>query len=237
MLKVNEKFKFNLQLFAEEEQNEPEDNKGGKGAPTYKNEEEEKAPFAIFPDQESFMARVKREAKKLNSNSQKEFLTSLGVESAEDLQSILADHKKRKDNEKSELDKAIELANAEKLKNATLQAQFESQLKDNAVKEVASTLGVSRDKLGRFTKLVDTNSISIADGKVDTDTLKDDIQTILDEFPEFKGITPVPKGGTDIGGEDKDKGKKKLTIEDIKNMTTAEIQANMKEVMEVLGSK
>ena len=242
MLKGKLKRLFDLQIFAEDgEVGNPEggnsDNGGVNPNSTLNNEGNKEAkPFAVFPDEKSFMARVNREAKKISGQAQKDFLNSLGVKSAETLQSILADYNARKENEKSDLQKATERISKLEQENTELQAKIVNGLKHSTVKNLASELGVETQRIDRFIKLVDMNNIEVNNGSIDIDAVKDSLITILDEFPEFKGITSVKTGGgNDFGGDNG--GSKKITMEDIKKMSTQEIQENWEEVEKVLNSQ
>lgn len=244
MLKGKFKRLFDLQIFAEDgEAGNPEGGSqpnGGESTDPQGGSNPDNGtgakPFAVFPDEKSFMARVNREAKKLSGQAQKDFLNSLGVESAETLQSILADYNARKENEKSDLQKATERMSKLEQENAELQAKIVNGLKNSTVRNLASELGVETQRIDRFMKLVDMNSIEVNNGSIDIDAVKDSLVTILDEFPEFKGITSVKTGGgNDFGGDNG--GSKKITIEDIKKMSTQEIQENWEEVEKVLNSQ
>lgn len=245
MLKGKLKRLFDLQIFAEDgeagnpEGGIPDNGNGGANpnpTPNGGANNGEVKPFAVFPDEKSFMARVNREAKKLSGQAQKDFLNSLGVESAETLQSILADYNAIKENEKSDLQKATERISKLEQENAELQAKIVNGLKHSTIKNLASELGVESKRIERFMKLIDMDSIEVQNGSIDTDAVKDTLVTILDEFPEFKGITSVQTGGgNDFGGDNG--GSKKFTMEDIRKMSTQEIQDNWEEVEKVLNSQ
>lgn len=228
---------FNLQMFNEEN---PEGGSEGnpEGGDTPKDNEatsskEKSKPFAIFPDEASFMSRLKREAKKMSENNQKELFSKLGVDSFETLQAIITEHNTKLENEKTELQKAQE--KAQKLETAyqELLAKLENNTKIDTVKSIATELGVDEKRIARFMKLVDMNMIKIEDGAVtNLEAVKQSMSEILDEFPEFKGIESKGNLGGDFGGDNKDKTK--LTMEDVKKMTTQQIQDNWAEVQKLL---
>ena len=230
---------FNLQLFTEGEEGNGDlgDPKGDEGKESEGKEGDglDTQPFAIFPDKASFMLRVSREAKKLSGQAQKDFLDSMGIESAESLKDILTDYNAKKEKEQTESDKTNAKLLKLQLENTDLQNKITTKMKHSAVKDIAGELGVETKRIARFMKLVDMDTIEIENGVVDTNTIKESLVTILDEFPEFKGIQSPGKAGNDFSGDQKDD--KKLTIEDIKKMSTKQIQENWEEVSKVLNSQ
>lgn len=101
-------------------------------------EQAQTQPFAVFPDEKSFMARLKREAKAMLEAEAK----ALGFENAEAMRAALKAAREREEAEKSELDKLREAAQrAEAERQAALQAANERLIRAE-VKAVAAELGI-----------------------------------------------------------------------------------------------
>lgn len=95
-------------------------------------------PYAVFPDEKSFMARLKREARSLLESEAK----SLGFESAEAMRAALKALREREEAEKSELERLREAAQkAEAERQAALAAANERLIRAE-VKAVAADLGI-----------------------------------------------------------------------------------------------
>ena len=101
-------------------------------------EQQTQQPFAVFPDEKSFMARLKREARSLLESEAK----SLGFESAEAMRAALKALREREEAEKSELERLREAAQkAEAERQAALAAANERLIRAE-VKAVAADLGI-----------------------------------------------------------------------------------------------
>lgn len=190
-----------------------------------------KKPFATFPDEKSFMARIKREAQ----NMQSEFLKSLGIENEDELKAILEAEKKRKEDQMTEAEKLQkQLAELETERNQALE-RAEQTARNTEAKILALELGVNPARINHFLKLADLSDVKVyKDGSVDTETMKGKLSELLKELPEFKGATaPAPQGGGDFGGSNNQKPS--LTIEQIKSMSKEEIAENIEEVRKILG--
>lgn len=225
MLKDKLKRLFDLQLFNDDpEGGEPNSGENDQPPTGGTPDQGKPEPFAVFNDEKSFMKRVNREANK----QQKELFTTLGVDSAEALQTIIAEYNKAKEGEQTELQKAI--ARAEKAERATneLLNKFNTETKTSTVKSLAIELGVEAGRISRFMKLVDMDSIELIKGEIDKDSLKESLTEILDDFPEFRGVKPTGRsGGAEFNGGSGDKSK--ITFADLKNMSSAEIAKLMLE--------
>jgi hypothetical protein len=188
--------------------------------PTNKVDEGKKnEPFATFNDEKSFMTRVNREGKK----QVKKMLESLGIEDESALKEIIEAKKQQEEANKTELEKAMEKI-----------AQMESQNKELAKAQKMSEAKMTALKLG-----VDAKKVDYLLKLVDMDDVEESITAILADMPEFKGQQQVkaqtdPKGGTDFTGGNADNKNVPLTKEIISKMSTKEVQARYKEVMEFL---
>lgn len=225
---------FDLQLFSEDgEGTPPEDNKTpeDKKPEDNKKSEEPKQPFAVFPDQKSFMARVEREARKIYNNNLKE----LGVTSAEELKILVDNYRELENSTNTEIMTRDERIKQLEEENGSLVNRIMTDIKSKALKEQALALGVQEDRFERFTRLMDMNAIEVKDGVVEIEPLKAQITTLLDEFPEFRGVSETSQGGSNFNGENKDKAK--FTMEQIKQMSTEEIMANYADVMAVIANQ
>lgn len=201
---------------------------GGKG----KDGGKQQQPFAVFPDEQSFMARVSREAKKM----QKELLKELGIDSVDTLKTIIQTHKDLEDKSKSELEKAQERAQQAEQKLQEVMAQAQNMAKLTEAKLIAMEIGVNPVRIDHFLKLADLSGVEVDEnGNVDTKALKDVLNSLLKELPEFKKtVTDAPQGGTD-GFQGGNQDKPKLTLEQIKRMSKEEIAARIDEVREVMA--
>lgn len=229
----NVKIKMLLQLFAEggEPQDPPADPKAPQDPP-----QDPKAPFAVFPDKESFMARVNREARKQSKEAVGNLLKELGIENEDALKGIISAYNDAQAKNQTELDKVKEQLKKAQEDNTKYAKALVLGKKTDAVKSIATELGVDAKKIGRFSKFIDLDAVNIdKDGNVDIEDLKGTIQGILDEFPEFKGVIPPTTGGGKPfqGGKGPDEPKA-LTIDDIKKMSTKEVQEHWEEVQKVL---
>lgn len=223
---------IDLQLFSEDGEGTPEEK-----APEVKEQEPEKKPeepkqpFAVFPDQKSFMARVEREARKIYNNNLKE----LGITSADELKNLVENYRELETSTNTEIMTRDERIKQLEEENGSLVNRIMTDIKNKALKEQALALGVQEERFERFTRLVDMNAIEMKDGVVEIEPLKEQITTLLDEFPEFRGVSGTTQGGSDFNGENKDKVK--FTIEQIKQMSTEEIMANYADVMAVISNQ
>jgi hypothetical protein len=189
-------------------------------------------PFATFPDEKSFMARIKREAQSMQSD----FIKSLGIENAEALKALIDTDNKRKEDELTESQKLQKKIDDLTTRSNEAQVKAEQIARTSEAKQLAAELGVNPARINHFLKLVELGDIKVnEDGTVDSDTIKGRLATLLKELPEFKGQAPVVHGGGDFGGSNNQKPK--LTIEQVKKMTSAEIADRIVEVREVMGQK
>lgn len=226
---------FNLQMFNEGEpqgeapQGEKSQGETPQGEKPQGEKPEEKQPFAIFPDQKSFMSRVEREARKIFNNSLKE----VGIGSVDELKTLVGNYRDLESTTNSELIQRDELIKALQEENQSLVSRITNDTKNKALKNVALELGVDENRFDRFVRLVDMNAIEIVEGEVPVEPLKEQVTAILDEFPEFRGVTTASQGGASFN--DGQGEKPKLTIDQIKSMTTKEILENYADVMSALG--
>lgn len=88
----------------------PDDNKKGNG------EADDKKPFATFPDESSFVARVKQAA----NSELKSLAESLGFESVDAMQAAAKKVKEIEEKNKTDLEKEKERADTAEKKNATI---------------------------------------------------------------------------------------------------------------------
>lgn len=205
-------------------------------------------PFAVFPDKKSFMSRVKREARKLASQEREKWLKEIGVENPDDLKSILESFKKQKEQEKSELEKLREQVQKAESEKKSILEQAQNRLKMAEAKLVAQELGVKPERINRFLKLVDLGEVEVdAKGEVDIEALREAIQEVLEEVPEFKvqpqtqdaDVDGKPKakrkGGGDAFDQDASGARKPpLTLELIKKMTPEQVAERIDEIREFM---
>lgn len=224
---------FDLQMFSEDEAPAGDESKDAGKTPDGDGEKpkDKPQPFAIFPDQKSFMARVEREARKIH----KQTLADLGVDSPEALKSMLDTYRELEATSNADLMERDQRIKDLEEENQTLIGKITSGIKQEALKTHALALGVNEERFERFTRLIDMNAIEIVEGAVVEEPLKQQITTLLDEFPEFRGVTPASQGGSDFNDNQGDKPL--LTMDKIKSMSTQEILDNYEEVMKVMGTQ
>jgi hypothetical protein len=194
---------------------------------------EEKKPFAVFPDEASFMGRVSREAKKQVG----EFLKSLGVEKEDELKNIIQTHKETIENNKTELQKAMEAAEKAQKEKDELFSSFTSTMKQNEAKVKAMALGIKPERLEYILKLIDLNSIEVVDGKIDSQSIEDSLNGILKEFPELKANNPASqqKAGQDFSQPTANLDL--LTMEAIKAMSVEEAERRLPDILKFMNKK
>ena len=159
-----------LQLFAEEGGEDPKPENSNVEDP--KPEDPKPDQRIIFPDKQSFMARVKREANKQSANAKADFLKDLGIADEDTLKSIIADYNTQQEKNKTELDKALERIKILQDDNTKYKNQLISNVKDAGIASVATELGVPTNKIKRFAKLIDDVPM-LENGEVDFNTVKD----------------------------------------------------------------
>ena len=200
------------------------DPQGGAGG------ESQKQPFAVFPDEASFMSRVGRESKK----QLKEMLKGFGLDDEKALKSIIDSHKENIEKSKTELEKEREKATALQTERDKALERANSVLRTTEAKLQAVTLGVKPEKVDYLLRLADISDVEVDDkGQVDSAALKAKLESVLTDLPELKGKTTAPsKGGNQFSG---DPDKKLLTMDVIRNMSTKEAEERMDEIMEFLS--
>lgn len=203
---------------------------GGQGAGASGGQAGGQQPFAIFPDEQSFMSRVNREGKKQVN----EFLKGLGVEKAEDLQAILKAHNDNIEAQKTELQKAQDAAKAAQDAQAAALAQASNVIRTAEAKVQALAAGVKPERIDYLLKLTDLSKIEVKDGAVDSALVKEAIENVLKDLPELKAQPGTQKAGGDFSGGGQNTG---LTMDQIKTMTPAEMEARLDEVMKFMATQ
>jgi|LSQX01.1.fsa_nt_gb hypothetical protein len=180
------KEKFDLQFFGDGDGQDAGD--GGNGSNGQK-------PYAVFPDKESFHARVSREANK----KLQEKIKALGFDSEEALVNTIKEYKAKQE----EYDKAL---NAEKEARQGLElklADLGQRVIDTNIQLTAAASGVKPEKMKHFLKLVDRTGLELKDdGTVDDEKIKAAVDNVLKDMPEFKGVPSA--GGSDFKDGNKD---------------------------------
>lgn len=120
------------------------------------------APFAVFPDAETFNARLSREAKGLLKKQAEE----LGFASVDAMLQVVKDQKQAAEAAKSEETRLKEkLAQLEAKVTAT-EAQARARMIEAEVRLTAARLNVRPEALDDLAKLADLSKVDLADGKV-----------------------------------------------------------------------
>ena len=124
----------------------------------------------------------------------KSYFKQQGMEESE-IQEAIKNWKEAKAKEKIEKENAIKEAEAKKdaaIRDAEAKAEAAMNLLkqekiNNAVKDAAITLGVNPERIGLFSKLIDTTNIQIDENyNVDSESIKKAISDVLEMAPEFK---------------------------------------------------
>ena len=191
----------------------------GEGAQT-----NETSQAITFENEKAFMDRVKREAKK----QQQDFIKSLGFEKDDDLKAVIAKQKEFEQSQKTEYEKLQEKLQE---KDSYIN-QINANLKLNELKMEALNAGIKPDRLNYALKLIDINSIDFVDGKLNSEQLNSNINTLLTDFPELKGISGTPKGGQDFNSSTTPD---LLSMDMIKNMSAQETERRLPQILEFLS--
>lgn len=132
----------------------------------------------------------------------KSYFKQQGMEESE-IQEAIKNWKEAKEKEKIEKENAIKEAEAKKdqaVRDAEAKAEAAMNLLkqekiNNAVKDAAITLGVNPERIGLFSKLIDTTSIQIDENyNVDSESIKKAISDVLEAAPEFKKSPEITTG-------------------------------------------
>lgn len=124
----------------------------------------------------------------------KSYFKQQGMEESE-IQEAIKNWKEAKEKEKIEKENAIKEAEAKKdaaIRDAEAKAEAAMNLLkqekiNNAVKDVAVSLGADPGKLSLISKLIDTTNIQINDDySVDSESIKKSVSEVLEMVPEFK---------------------------------------------------
>ena len=182
------KEKFDLQFFGDGDGDGQNAGDGG-------NSSNGQKPYAVFPDRESFLGRVNREANKMLQ----EKIKALGFETEEALVNTIKDYKTKQE----EYDKAL---NAEKEARQGLEKKLTDlgqRVIDTNIQLTAAANGVKPEKMKHFLKLVDRTDLELKeDGTVDDEKIKAAVDNVLKDMPEFKGLPSA--GGSDFKDGNKD---------------------------------
>lgn len=124
----------------------------------------------------------------------KSYFKQQGMEESE-IQEAIKNWKEAKEKEKIEKENAIKEAEAKKdaaIRDAEAKAEAAMNLLkqekiNNAIKDVAVSLGADPGKLSLISKLIDTTNIQINDDySVDSESIKKSVSEVLEMVPEFK---------------------------------------------------
>lgn len=178
-------FPINLQLFAEDQN---PGNPGGQGGAAGGGAGGS-SPFAVFPDEASFNARLKREGRSQLETKAKEF----GFETVEALEAAIKAAKEKDEANKSETQKLQEkLQQAEAARQSAYTLANERLVKAE-IKEQSAALGLV-DADAAFA-LMDRSAVKV-DDKGNVAGVKEALDALIKAKPYLKA-TPA---GTKIGG-------------------------------------
>lgn len=219
---MNQPYKFDLQYFAESETDPAQNNV----APDGKNGDGGDKTIT-FKTQAAFNSRMQREAKKLFEAQLKE----LGFESTEQMKNLLQTAKEQEEAKKTELQKEKERADkAEAEKTKTIETANQI-LKEAAVWVQAAALKVKPQRIKALLKLINLSEIKIENRTVDDRSVKEAVNAILTEIPEFIDKASPYKAGEDFS---EGSGDQNLTLDMITKMSPSEINKNWDKVQATL---
>lgn len=193
----------------------------------------EQKPFATFPDEASFHSRLQRETEKQFGS----LLESLGIESKEQLTTIVEDRKRQEQEALTESERLQQQLEQYKQQSEKATELANRTVVNSEARLTAINLGVEPKRINHFLKVVDLNEVKVVDGVADQEKLKELLSATLEEIPEFaKKPTAPPQGAGDHfnGGSN---GNAPLTLAQIKNMSKEEIAERIDEVRQVMGGK
>lgn len=193
------------------------------------------SPFAVFPDEKSFMSRVSREAKKEFS----EMLKSLGLEKESDLKTVIQSHRENMEKSKTDLERAVEAAQKATHERDSALKYANDLLRKSEAKVQALNLGVKPERIDFLLKLADLTAIEVNDGVVDSLAVKSSLESIVKDFPELKAAAQYQPQAQPKGGQDFSTAAQKLdllSVEAIKNMSTEEAERRMPEIIQFLAN-
>jgi hypothetical protein len=162
---------------------------------------EEAKPFAVFPDAESFMARVKREAKK----EAEEIIKGLGFENMAALKKAVETIKATEEAGKTEAQKQVEqIAKLQKERDEAL-AHATKRLIRTECQRLAQDMGFAHPELAY--RLVDNLDAFKVGEDEQVEGLPDVLKALLKQYPDLAkptapSLTPThPAGGQQQTGE------------------------------------
>jgi hypothetical protein len=187
-------------------------------------------PFAVFPDEASFMGRVSREAKKQVT----ELIKSLGLEKEDELKTIVNGYREGLEKDKTELQKAQELAAKASKERDELISSLNHKAKVSELKLQALSMGIKPDRVDYVLKLVDADGLEVKDGQVDAKAVESALNKVIKDFPELKGVVGSSKAGQDFSqGNPVDL----LTLDMVKAMSPEQVEKRLPEIMQLLAKK
>lgn len=199
-VELKEPFKFNLQLFAE-----GGDDSGHGGNDDPNNNPDDTGVDKTF-NQKEVDDIIKKRLGKEKKTTQKALLEELGLESIDDLKTIVATKKKADDDEKSDLQKLKdEIGILTKDKNdASEKAKKTLKIADFKVK--ASTEGLDVKQIDAALKLADLSEVEVDENGTVTG-IEEVIKATIEAYPFLKGTVNSDVGGGAGGNPGGDGGK------------------------------
>ena len=187
---------LNIQFFAESGEEEAKEDGASKETPKDNtNKETPKTEEKKYSDKDVNDISTKNVSKALAKQ-----LKDLGIDDVEKAKSILAKAREEEEAAKSVDEKTQEaIKRAEKATLDAINTRIENALLRKNVKD---------EKVTRAVRLVDKQNILDKDGSVDTNKLNEEIETLLEEFPELvTSKSSEEKVGFKIGGDGEEKQK------------------------------
>lgn len=181
-------------------------------------DEARREPFAVFPDRESFMARLKREAKREVANIAKQ----LGFDSPDALLEYVRAVKDEEQRKKSEEEKLRERLGEYERALAERELELAEARRQQALVAAAMKHGVS--DIEAAYRLIDWAEVDTGDAK----GVEEAVKKLLSRYPWLRSARQVG-GPTPTGGE-----AAHLTREQIEAMTPEEINRNWDRIQEAL---
>ena len=182
---MNKLFKLNLQLFAEPG---GEGASGGAGyAPGAQGENSQQTAI----DYDKIEEIVNKRSSQTQDSVLKGYLKQQGL-SGEELNQAIVNYKEQK--QQAALQAKQEQENM-KLENQKLKAQILNSNIDTKLASLAAAEGINADKIPFLAKLIDRDGLADEKGNVLEDKVKEALNVVVKEFPDFKGNSQHNGGG------------------------------------------
>ena len=144
-------------------------------------------------DADSFFESLSKRADDFFTNSASKQLEKKYGMSEEDIKTLINEHKAKQGNDIETLTK----------ENENLKNEIKNIKKNEVINSVLKDLDVKSDKTNYVLKLADLSDIFNEKGEVDTEKVKNSLENVLNELPEFRNQKEPDFGTYQTGKETK----------------------------------